>query len=276
MITEILDLPLIVNFVLSLLFLLLGTLLGCWLGERATARALATTGTIAGAILGMLALMIGFTFSMALLRYDARRDAVLQEATAIGTTALRARLLPAPSSAESLNLLREYMQIRLELAAHIPSIEEMPAALARSNDIQEQLWQEIISIAAKNDAMVPTGLYMNSLNEMIDDQERRLTAIRSQVPVIVIYGLYGIAIIAVTFTGYAAGLEKQSSRLPSCVLSIVIALVLLLIQDVNRPSVGFMQVSQQPFLDAAASLKGYNGTDLAKHSRGDPDNKIQP
>jgi hypothetical protein len=118
----------------------------------------------------------------------------------------------------------------------------------------------MISIAAKNDAMVPTGLYMNSLNEMIDDQERRLTAIRSQVPMIVIYGLYGIAIIAVTFTGYAAGLEKQSSRLPSCVLSMVIALVLLLIQDVNRPSVGFMQVSQQPFLDTAASLGGYTGT----------------
>ena len=137
MITEILDLPLIENFVLSLLFLLLSALLGYWLGERATARAFATTATIAGAILGMLALIIGFTFSMPLLRYDARRDAVLQEATAIGTTALRARLLPAPSSTESLNLLREYMQIRLELAPHIPSIEEMAAALARSNDIQE-------------------------------------------------------------------------------------------------------------------------------------------
>jgi len=57
-----------------------------------------------------------------------QRDAVLQEATAIGTTTLRARLLPAPSSTESLKLLHEYLQIRLDLAAHGPSTEEMAAA----------------------------------------------------------------------------------------------------------------------------------------------------
>ena len=133
----------------------------------------------------------------------------------------------------------------------------------------------MISTAAKNDAMVPTGLYMNSLNEMIDDQERRLTAIRSQVPMIVIYGLYGIAIIAVTFTGYAAGLEKQSSRLPSCVE--------------HGDSVGAspdprcQSAKRGIYAGQSTALSRHCGKpwrlhwyEFAKHSRGDRDNKIQP
>ena len=61
-------------------------------------------------LLGLLALMIGFTFFMALTRFEARREAVLNEANAISTTALRARLLPEPHRTESLKLLREYAQ----------------------------------------------------------------------------------------------------------------------------------------------------------------------
>ena len=63
-------------------------------------------------------------------RYDARRDAVLSEANAIGTTALRARLLPAPHAAESLALLREYTQLRLDLTTRIPTPEELSAAIS--------------------------------------------------------------------------------------------------------------------------------------------------
>jgi hypothetical protein len=264
MIANILAMPLAISFALSLFLLLFGALLGCWLGARATIRGSTTTATIAGAITGMLALIMGFTFSMALSRYDARRDAVLQEANAIGTTALRARLLPAPFAADCLMLLREYMQIRLNLADHIPSSEEMDAALVQSNRIQEKLWQELSGLMVENNAMVPTGLYINSLNEMIDDQEKRLTAFRNQVPVIVILGVYGISLIAVTFVGYAVGLEKRSFRLQVCVLSLVNALVLLLIMDLNEPSTGYMRVSQQPLLDAVASVDGYISASLSK------------
>jgi hypothetical protein len=65
-------------------------------------------------LVGLLALVVGFTFFMALMRFDARRDAVLNEANAIGTTALRARLLPEPHRMETLKLLREYVQIRTD------------------------------------------------------------------------------------------------------------------------------------------------------------------
>jgi hypothetical protein len=69
--------------------------IGRLLGARAVGRGGGDVSTLEGATLGLLALMIGFTFAMALSRFEARRDAVVSEANAIGTTALRARLLPA-------------------------------------------------------------------------------------------------------------------------------------------------------------------------------------
>ena len=89
--------------------------------------------TLEGSILGLLALMIGFTFAIALSRFEARREAVLNEANAIGTTALRARLLPAPRNTECPKLLREYIcEFILDVTRRIPSPTEFDTAIARS------------------------------------------------------------------------------------------------------------------------------------------------
>jgi hypothetical protein len=134
--------------------------------------------TLEGAVLGLLALMIGFTFAMALSRFESRRDAVLSEANSIGTTALRARLLPAPERAEALKLLQEYVQVRLGFAHDGATLSEFDAAIGRSNAIQEALWQQAKAVVAKDNSVMPTGLFIESLNEMTDNQERHLTAIR--------------------------------------------------------------------------------------------------
>jgi hypothetical protein len=203
--------------------------------------------------------MIGFTFAMALSLFEGRREAVLSEANAIGTTALRARLLPAPHSSQVLKLLSEYVQVRLEITARVPSPTELNTAITRSNTIQEALWQQAKTVAAKDSGMVPTGLFIQTLNEMIDDQEKRLTAMRNQVPNIVLIALYGVATVASAFTGYASGLEaKRFGRVPIYIIGILVSAVILLIQDLDRPGAGFIKVSQQPMMDTAASIAGYN------------------
>jgi hypothetical protein len=74
----------------------------------------------------LLALIIGFTFLMALTRYESRREAVLNEANAIGTTALRARLLPEPHRTDILKLLREYVRIRVDYIPSGKSFAQLP------------------------------------------------------------------------------------------------------------------------------------------------------
>jgi hypothetical protein len=98
------DYQLLPIFLVSLAAILACSEIGRRLGVRVGGRGGDDVSTLEGAILGLLALMIGFTFAMALSHFDARRDAVLHEANAIGTTALRARLLPAPHNSEALKL----------------------------------------------------------------------------------------------------------------------------------------------------------------------------
>src|SRR5215469_8048145 len=128
-------------FLVSLVLLIAATEIGRWFGKRGGSRVEDNVPTLEGAVLGLLALMIGFTFAMALSRFEAHRDAVLDEANAIGSTALRARLLPAPNNAECIKLLKSYVQVRLDITQHVLSSAEFNAATSRSNEIQESLWR---------------------------------------------------------------------------------------------------------------------------------------
>ena len=187
MATGVNDYHLLPIFLISLVVLLSATEFGRWLGTRVTDQGADEVLTLQGAVLGLLALMIAFTFAMALSRFEGRRDAVLNEANAIGTTALRARLLPEPHGTETLKLLREYVQVRLDITQRVPTPEEFSAAVSRSSEIHEALWQQAKAMAAKDSGIVPTGLFIQSLNELIDDQEKRLTALRNRVPNVVLH-----------------------------------------------------------------------------------------
>ena len=249
---------LVVIFAVSVIVILLAGEVGRWLGGRAARHGEDSVSTLEGAILGLLALMIGFTFAMALSRFEARRDAVLLEANAIGTTALRARLLPAPYNGEVLKLLREYVQLRLDITRRAPSPAEFSAMLSRSNAVQEALWQKAKAVAAQDNAMVPTGIFVQSLNELIDDQEKRLAAVRNHLLNVILLALYGVATVAIGFAGYTSGLQARHSRLPVWLTGLLVAAMIILIQDLDRPGAGFIRVSQEPITNVATSIAAYS------------------
>jgi hypothetical protein len=158
-------------FLVGLAIILAASEIGWQLGARSGGRAGGNVSTLESAMLGLLALIIGFTFAMALTRFEARRAAVLNEANAIGTTALRARLLSEPHRTDILKLLKEYVKIRVDIVESGASMAELRTVVNRSNAIQEALWQQTKAIVARDNSMVPTGLFIQTLNEMIDDQE---------------------------------------------------------------------------------------------------------
>jgi hypothetical protein len=241
-------------FAVGLAIILAASEMGWQLGVRGGGRGGPNISTLESAMLGLLALIIGFTFAMALTRFEARRDAVLNEANAIGTTALRARLLPEPNRTETLKLLREYVQIRLDVIESGSSLAEQKNAIDRSNAIQEALWQQAKSMVAKDNGMVPTGLFIQTLNEMIDDQAKRLAALRNRVPNVVLLGLFGIAVVAAGFAGYASGFDARRTRPPVYIMALLVSSVIFLILDLDRPSSGFIRNDQQSMIDTAASI----------------------
>jgi len=245
-------------FLVGLAVVLGASEIGRWLGGRTEDRGSSNVSTLESAVFGLLALMLGFTFAMALSRFEARRDAVLNEANAIGTTALRARLLPEPERKEVLQLLKQYVKIRLEITQRPVSRTELMTAISQSNALQESLWQQAATLAAKNNGMVPTGLFIQTLNDMIDNQGKRLAALRNRVPNIVLLALFGIAIVGSTFAGYANGMDPRRIRMPVYVMAVLVSGVIFLILDLDRPGGGFIAVSQQPMIDTAASIDAFS------------------
>jgi hypothetical protein len=223
-------------FLVGLAVILAVSELGWQLGMRGSGRGGSNASTLESAMLGLLALIIGFSFSMALSRFEARRDAVVNEANAIGTAALRARLLPDPHRTETLKLLREYIQIRLDIVQSGQSLAESKTAVDRSNGVQESLWLQAKALTAKDNGMVPTGLFIQALNEMIDDQAKRLAALRNRVPNVVLFGLFGIAALVGGFAGYASGRDTKRTRMPVYMMGFLVATVILLIFDLDRPN----------------------------------------
>ena len=81
---------------------------------------------------------------------------------------------------------------------------------------------------------------------------------RNRVPNIVFLALFGVAAIAHAFAGYASGFAAQSSRLPVYITGLLVSAVILMILDLDRPSAGFIEVSQQPMIDTAASIAAFS------------------
>ena len=232
--------------------------IGWQLGVRADGRGGHNISALEQALLGLLALIIGFTFLMALTRFEERREGVLNEANAIGTTALRARLLPEPHRTEILKLLREYAQIRVDYIPSGKSFAEVPTIIDRSNAIHEALWQQAKAAAATDNNMVPTGLFIQALNDMIDGQGKRLSALRNHIPNIVLVSLLAITAIACGFAGYASGIEPRRTRLPVYIMGALICGVIFVILDLDRPNVGFITIDQQPMIDTAATIAAFS------------------
>jgi hypothetical protein len=116
-----------------------------------------------------------------------------------------------------------------------------------------------MALAAKDTSTVPTSLFIQALNGMIDSQAKHLEALRSRVPNIVFVMLYGVAIVAFALAGYANGLlEERRIRLPVYMMGVLVSAVILLIQDLDRPTTGFIEVSQQPMIDTAASIAAFS------------------
>jgi hypothetical protein len=249
--------PIAAIFFIGLAVIFVVSEVGWQLGIRTKGGGGGNIATLEGAILGLLALMLAFTFSMALTRSEARRDALLNEANAIGTTALRARLLPDPHRSETLKLLHEYVEIRLDIVRQNTSLAESTTIIGRSNALQEALWQQAKAVASKDKGLIPTGLFIASLNEMIDDQGKRLSALRNRVPNIVLVTLFAIAAVAGGFAGYASAIGSQGSRLPILIMGLLISTVIFLIIDLDRPSAGFIKNNQQPMIDLAASIASF-------------------
>ena len=215
------------------------------------------TTSMSSAALGLLAFMLAFTFGMAGTRFERRREVLLEEANAIGTSYLRAEMLPAPHAANVRKLLREYVDLRI--AGPSTAADRLKRVIDRSVEIHGLLWKEAVASAQVNPGSIQTGLFVQSLNELIDLHSKRLTAsLRSRIPGVIWAALYALTFLSMTMLGYQTGLFHTNLSAPTLILAAAFSAVLCLIADLERPQEGLLRVSQQALIDARAGMEGPN------------------
>ena len=247
-------LPLWALFVVILVIVLLSVEFGYRLGKYRRSRREeekeAPLGTMVAATLGLLAFILAFTFGLAAARFDARRQVLLDEANAIGTTYLRAGMLPERAG-QIRGLLQEYVSVRLD-AVRSGKIAE---GIRRSEDIQQKVWTEAETVGNKNPNSIVVGLFVQSLNEMIDLHAKRVQAgVRSRIPGAIWLGLFAVASLSLATMGYHAGLSGTRRSLAIVAVAFTFSVVIELIADLDRPHEGVLRVSQQALLDVQRSM----------------------
>src|SRR5262245_7019286 len=139
-------------------------------------------GALQAALLGVVGLVMAFGLSLAVGRYEDRRAATVTEANAIGTTYLRAQLIAEPARTRSLDLLRDYTDLALQVSREVPDSTGMRHTTAQQEVLQRRLWRLAgESIGSEPLASAPR-LYVDSLNHTIDSQAARLSALNNRVP----------------------------------------------------------------------------------------------
>jgi hypothetical protein len=254
----------------SIALFLLAIEAGFRLGRRSrpsvSEHAKSQINTIQGAMLGLLALLLGFTFAMAISRFEVRKQLVLDEANAIHTTFLRAQLLPQPQRQEVSNLLRQYVEVRLKFYQAGVDQDRLRKAENQAEQLHLLLWSHAAALGEKDPRAVTTGLFIQSLNEVIDLYSKRLTALENHVPEIILVLLYSVALVANGLIGYGCGLGERRNFYVTLMASMLIVFVILVIVDLDRPRRGLIGVSQERMLDLQHSLESiYRGDGITSH-----------
>ena len=229
---------------------------GFRLGRRSSASAdqRVNIHAVEAAILVILALLLGFTMSMAVSRFETRRQLILDEANAIATSHLRAQLLPAPEGPEIAGLLRQYVDSRLVYFRAGNDERALGAARAETARLHKSIWLRVNALMQKDNRSVPAGVLVQSLNNAFDLEDAGWAMLISHVPETVVLLNVAVSLLTAMFVGYSFGLSGRRHAFSAVMLAISVTIVLGAIVDLDQPRAGFIRVSRQPMIDLQKEL----------------------
>jgi hypothetical protein len=211
-------------------------------------------GVLQAALLGFMALILAFGLSLAVGRYDNRRQAVVEDANAIGTTYLRAQTLPEPIRSQSLTLIMRYTDVELQLSHVVPGSAAANQTIAEGSALQRPLWSLAAQAVQKQPVATAPRLYEDSLNAMIDEQTVRVAGLTNRVPTeVLLLEIIGGA-VALGLLGLHVGVLGRG-MVAVLLAAAMVALLLYVIFDLDRPTRGLITVPDTPLVQLQASMK---------------------
>lgn len=228
--------------------LFIGTLICLRVGWRVgrerlrEADADAGLGAVDGAVFGLMGLLLAFTFTTAAARFDHRRDLVVEEVNAIGTAWLRLELLQADARDDLKELMRRYVDARIESYAHASNETVTNQALQRTYEIQNELWTRLISALPAETALPLVQSVVPAVNEMFDIAQTRILATRQHPPLAVYLMLGLLVLVSSLLAGFGMAKAASQSKLHMLAFAAIVSASTYLILDIEFPRLGFVRV----------------------------------
>lgn len=225
---------------------------GDFLGKRirpVEAKEREDLDTVLTATLTLFALIVGFTFSMAVTRYDLRKNYEEAEANAIGTEYLRADLLPVEDGAKVRALLRTYVNQRILF--YQGREQRIDDTGPKPDRLQAELWSAVVHVSSTQPTPI-VALAIGGMNDVLNSQGYTQAAWLNRIP-FAAWTLMGlIAIFANLLLGYR---ERSSGPLAPFVLPVIASIAFFLIADIDSPNGGVIHVAPHNLILASQSMK---------------------
>jgi hypothetical protein len=211
-------------------------------------------GVILAATLTLLGLIIGFTFSMAVNRYDQRKNYEEAEANAISTEYVRADLLPAADAERVRELLKDYLDQRI-LFYRTHDKRRLAEINARTAELQTRLWSAVKAPASVQQTPI-VALAVSGMNDVLNSQGYTQAAWWNRIPIAAWGLMASIAICCNLLIGYSMHDVKDGPVL-LLVLPLVASVAFLLIADIDSPRGGIIRLLPENLISLSQSVRGH-------------------
>ncbi|HQR44685.1 MAG TPA: DUF4239 domain-containing protein [Thermoanaerobaculia bacterium] len=209
-------------------------------------------GKFEDAVVAVLGLLLAFTFSMALSKYDRRREMLVADSNAIGDFYTCASLLRDPVKTKLQGVIREYAQLRLDVARTATDPGRLEDTLRRFQELQGRM-TELVGEAVNEGTPVAVPL-TNTLNDLTSAHAARLVAVKDRLPGIVVLLIFFASAVAMMLVGKEQGWAVKPPLAGTLSFLLLVALVVFVILDLNHPMKGFIVISQEPMQRVLESM----------------------
>lgn len=213
-------------------------------------------GSMEGALLGLLALLLAFTFNLSASRYDARRQAIVDESNDIGTALLRVELYPDSIKNVFKADFKQYIEERINYYEVGDDETKIQDARNQSAIISERIWSRVASLSQKPDNILRSMQMIPATNSMIDSAASRDDKRLSHVPDSILYLLFTLCLASAFIIGYGRKNKKVDSVLVCCfTLMITITVYIILDLDQSRSGIITMDTAHMKMLELRKMFK---------------------
>lgn len=247
-----------------LVFLIIESLFVCvaltffYIGKKARfAQQINSSDMIPSFILGLLSLILAFTFSVVIERYEERRHLTIKEANAISTAYVRSTLLPEVPGIKVNELFKEYIRLRVNFYEIPFSSEESNKILIECEKLKDKMWKHL-RIVSKKDPGALTSAYVYAFTEMFDVEAERNFAINRSIPFTIYYLILIISCVAISSLYFDRGYNNEKVHWRPNLFIVVLSIMITFVYDMDHPRQGVLQIGQQAMLEVLQQI--YNAS----------------